>query len=376
MKMKNTYFGFTNNLKPMQKSKQEKSLDMLIRYNGKVITEKEFVYMKLEEGYTPNFEENYSYYSRRLDDMTKPKTLYTLELGNKYQEINKTLYNYVLHLLENDFLNEDKASTFIVNEIKENEEAERLEQERIQKEREEAEAKRQIEKEQQDKIRLEKIAKWTEIGDRLMTNEAKNTITEVVSNHWEKIIESYPESIKNELINNYIKNLPQYLGNVEYIKSQLQYLVHDNDINFTNIRLNIEKDIYMNIFNVLETDSKHTITAKVKAHFENREYKGAGQTKPVEYDAFYYYNQIEKAFMETVGEKLKIKGIECFLHELNGAYSVNEISSGVVIQSGSSKTEAKKKTREVIEKHGIDKINELIQQRIRVTGVSPKLQAV
>lgn len=374
--MKNTYFGFTNNLKPMQKAKQEKSLDMLIRYNGKVMTEKEFVYMKLEEGYTPNFEENYSYYSRRLDDMTKPKTLYILELGNKYQETNKTIYNYCLHLLENDFLNEDKASTFIVNEIKENEEAERLEQERIQKEREEAEAKRQIEKEQQDKIRLEKIAKWTEIGDRLMTNEAKNTITEVVSNHWEKIIESYPESIKNELINNYIKNLPQYLGNVEYIKSQLQYLVHDNDINFTNIRLNIEKDIYMNIFNVLETDSKHTITAKVKAHFENREYKGAGQTKPVEYDTFYYYNQIEKAFMETVGEKLKIKGIECFLHELNGAYSVNEISSGVVIQSGSSKTEAKKKTREVIEKHGIDKINELIQQRIRVTGVSPKLQAV
>lgn len=376
MKMKNTYFGFTNNLKPMQKAKQEKSLDMLIRYNGKVMTEKEFVYMKLEEGYTPNFEENYSYYSRRLDDMTKPKTLYILELGNKYQETNKTIYNYCLHLLENDFLNEDKASTFIVNEIKENEEAERLEQERIQKEREEAEAKRQIEKEQQDKIRLEKIAKWTEIGDRLMTNEAKNTITEVVSNHWEKIIESYPESIKNELINNYIKNLPQYLGNVEYIKSQLQYLVHDNDINFTNIRLNIEKDIYMNIFNVLETDSKHTITAKVKAHFENREYKGAGQTKPVEYDTFYYYNQIEKAFMETVGEKLKIKGIECFLHELNGIYSINEISSGVAIQTGSNKTEVKKKTREAIEKHGIDKINELIQQRIRVTGVSPKLQAV
>jgi len=117
MNIKDTYLGFTDNLKPMQKAKAEKTLDKLIRCNGNVITNKEFILIKLQEGLTPSIEEDYSYYSRKLQGDTKPKTDYRLkDQDGSFYHITKTEYNYALYLLENNFLDKQRIKEFIVAE--------------------------------------------------------------------------------------------------------------------------------------------------------------------------------------------------------------------------------------------------------------------
>lgn len=95
--------GYTQNLSPMKKAKVEKTLLKLIRYKGEVIYTSEFVAKKIIEGSTPAYEENYSYYSRKLDGYTKPKTLYKLDNeDNSYNEITKTEYDFSLWLMDNN----------------------------------------------------------------------------------------------------------------------------------------------------------------------------------------------------------------------------------------------------------------------------------
>jgi hypothetical protein len=147
MTIKNTYFGFTDSLSNLQRGKVEKSLDQLYRFNGKVVTEKERILLIIKEGFTPDYEENYSYYSRKTEAMTKPKTLYKLSGENSFYEINKTLYNFALYLIENNFTDDTVASNYIQREAELKAEAERLEREKVEKERQEREEKARIQKE-------------------------------------------------------------------------------------------------------------------------------------------------------------------------------------------------------------------------------------
>src|SRR5690606_9109071 len=112
--IKSTYFGFTNNLKPMQAARKEKTLNRLIRFNDNMMTEKEFIYTLLQEGLTPTIEENYSYYSRKLDDYTKPKTDYRLtDQEGAFYSITKTSYDFAQHILNNNFQDTETASNYI-----------------------------------------------------------------------------------------------------------------------------------------------------------------------------------------------------------------------------------------------------------------------
>jgi len=117
MNIKDTYLGFTENMKPMQKTRTEKTLDNSIRHNGNVITNKEFILIKLQEGLTPGIEEDYYYYSRKLQDYTKLKTDYRLkDQDDSFYHITKTEYNYALYLLDNNFLDDEKVKEFIIAE--------------------------------------------------------------------------------------------------------------------------------------------------------------------------------------------------------------------------------------------------------------------
>lgn len=144
--IKNTYFGFTENMSPMQAARVKKSLDKLIRYNGEVMTKKEYIYKKLKEGVKPSYQENYSYYSSKTKTMTKPKTLYKLQwteinhLGNEnivFNEISKTEYEFACYLIENGFLDVSTAQRYIASEQEQKElqeKKEREERERVQQE--------------------------------------------------------------------------------------------------------------------------------------------------------------------------------------------------------------------------------------------------
>ncbi|MFW6016260.1 MAG: hypothetical protein ACOCRK_07450, partial [bacterium] len=146
MDIKTTYFGFTDNKKPMQKAKIEQSLDKLIRVDGVVVTRKEFIRNILKKGYIPYIEENYCYYSKKLDDYTKPKNDYRLtdQKENSFYQITKTEHDYANYLLENNYIDDVTANNYITAEqkrLKEEQEAKLLAKqlEEEQKQREEQE---------------------------------------------------------------------------------------------------------------------------------------------------------------------------------------------------------------------------------------------
>ena len=146
--IKDTYLGFTNNLKPMQKLRVEKTLDNLIKCNGNVITNKEFILIKLQEGLIPVIEEDYSYYSSKLGCDTKPKSDYRLkDQDGSFYHITKTEYNYALYLLNNNFLDEQKVKEFI---IVENNRLLQLAQDELNQKQQEKERKENLEREKQE----------------------------------------------------------------------------------------------------------------------------------------------------------------------------------------------------------------------------------
>ena len=146
--IKDTYLGFTDNLKPMQKVRAEKTLDNSIRYNGNIITNKEFILIKLQEGLIPSIEEDYSYYSSKLQDYTKPKTDYRLkDQDGSFYHITKTEYDFTLYLLANNFLDEQKVKEFIVVE---NNKLLQSAQDEFNQKQQEKERKENLEREKQE----------------------------------------------------------------------------------------------------------------------------------------------------------------------------------------------------------------------------------
>lgn len=363
MKLKNTYLGFTDNKKGVQKGRIEGILDDIVRINGFTMLQKDFIYTYLQKGYKPMVEHDYTYWSERINGYVKPRTVYWLKSSEgSYFDINKTLYEFANYILENGLLDEEKAKSLIQLEQQKREEIEK------QKQREEEERRLQIEKEREEQKRQReiKLAEWENIGKQLLTDEVKNLITATINNYWTKIIEVYPEINKEELIKNYLKNLPQRLGNYEHMKNRVQYLIFDN-INKNNLNNIIEKDIFMRIYNIEETDSKHTITAKIKAFMEGREYKGS---KPKEK----FYRFVNGEFIEDFGDKVIIDEFVLYGRVINGEYVLTEESTGAIFSKGGTKGGAVEKAKNNIEKHGVEKIKGMIGQLISKYGISPILK--
>ena len=388
MNIKDTYFGFTNHKKPLQAGKIEKSLDMQWRYKGKIYERKVLVYNMLKEGNTPLYRENHTYYSKRTDGYTKPRTLYKLEdkNGSSYLEINKTLYDYTNYLLENNFTDGKVAEQFIHNEIAEKEKKERLEQEHLEKEKEYQE--KQKEKEDQDrKERLEhKQKEWSKIGEQLLNNFETNPIVEVLNYHWKEIKSIYKDEKKENFYNNMTERFTKILGNKNYCIYWLQgYIENENDpdeykkeYTIKNYSLRkLEKDILFKTFNnVSLNDKRITIIAKVKAVFENREYKGSKTPKQYKF----YYSHIDKVtglkeFKESYGQKFIIDDYTCFMRTIEAdKYSMVEAKTGLGVSGGfSSKSETIKQAKESVNKNK-DKLNQIIKSNIEKHGISPLYQ--
>lgn len=379
--MKETYFGFTDNLKPMQKAKVEKSLDILIRFDDgdkeKVSTNKEFVYNRLKKGCKPEYEEDYSYYSPRLDDFTKPRTLYKLVFPNNstFNEINKTLYNYALYLLENDYIDEQKSSAFIDNEKKAKEESQRLEQERIKKERE---GKQRI-KEQEEKERKERFEKkqkqWMLIGENLLQNMNNNPITTVLDQHWETMKSMFTDLKENNdtTYSDLVQKYTVMLGNQGLCAHRSQYYVEcenkDDGREYTlegNPTMFLEKEILFKTFNIQLIDKPTTITAKVKAIFEGREYKGS---KPIELETFYYFEDAH--FIECKAQPISIEGMDFFIYSNYEKHFLYEARSGGKVWNNASKSELIKTVKEKL-KNNKSTLQSNVNLLIKKNGLSPR----
>jgi len=112
--LQSTYLGFTDTFTPLQKSKTQITLDTQIKHNNVIMPKKQFIYLKLNEGYTPHIEEDVSYYSRKIQDYTKPKSEYRLSNSEgSYYSITKTEYNFAVYIIQNDFLDVVKVKQYI-----------------------------------------------------------------------------------------------------------------------------------------------------------------------------------------------------------------------------------------------------------------------
>ena len=358
-----TYLGFTDNMKPLQRGRAEKLLDGSVRVNGEYLLNKEFIFDYLKLCYVPDIEEDYTYYSSKTGSYTKPRTLYSIRKDGNYFEINKTLYDFANYLIDNNFLDDNKMANFIEVEKEKVKEAERIKREEEEKQK----LEREREKEESKKRRKQKIKEWAEIGRKLMSDEVKNIITESIEIHWDTVIKAYPDTDKNEFLENSISHsIPQSIGNFEYMKNRMQYLVHECE-NWNSLNNIIEKDMYMKIYRIDENDSKRTITAKIKAFMDGREYKG-GTSKSRKIEIFYARNR-DGSVEKKKGELYSYKDIKCFItKDEQEKYKATEESTGMSLTSGHTNKELLKRTiRDLIDKKQ-DTINKAIESAVNKYG--------
>lgn len=366
LNLKETFFGFTNGLKPMQAAKIEKSFNKLYRYDGKVMQEKEWLYLKLLQGYTPAIEENYSYYSRKTDSMTKPKTLYKIETEGYFNEINKTLYNYALHIINNNFLDPVIAADFITKEKQQKEEAERIQAELEAKEKEEKRIRQEQKEKEETEERKQKQAKWLQLGKELLTDEYKQIIINLVETNWNDISVMYTAEVKETFLNKLTDKFTLMLGNQAYCETWLKYYQEEDYSLESNPVRYLEKSFLQSVFKIDSADQGRTISAKVKAFYNGNEYKGSTPVK--EYD-FYILNG-QQVFEKRTGVKKVIEGITCYLHFENERYIITEAKSGLKITSGTNKQETLENAKNVIVRVG-ERIHVLINKGIERSGISP-----
>lgn len=286
MNIKDTYLGFTDNKKAMQAARMEKSLDMLWKMENGVFTRKQIVYDWLKEGKKPTLEKNYSYYSSRIDDYTKPRTLYKLENVEEgyYLEINKTLYDFANYILEHDFLNEEKAMKFIESERNEKEEQERIKQEKEQAEREQAEIRRKREEQERKEGLRIRQKEWRRQGRGFIDRLGHDPIKDILDKYVPMYIElderenntRVLEEEAREFYNNWYDRLLMMLGNYDLCNHYMKKYADDykdgdfKEWEFRNIILFLEqRTLFAAYSNVELSDHVNTINAKMKSLYNN-----------------------------------------------------------------------------------------------------------
>jgi len=359
--IKDTYLGFTDNLKPMQKVKAEKTLDNLIRCNDNIITNKEFIFIKLQEGLTPSIEEDYSYYSRKLQGDTKPKTDYRLkDQDASFYHITKTEYNYALYLLDNNFLDEQRVKEFIV-----------VENNRLLQS-----AQDELNQKQQDKERKETLEREKQEFDNWLTEQAENYNNNDKLN-LAKIIFLDKHGSYNELYLCKILILIDNINNITCKDKLINWLHSDNTTSkkvfyhITGIKLPSTNKGTMETLNELVlSDYQGIIPYRKKQQKVNKNIKTETFYKLVKKYPDYHFETV-------IGEPITKYELDMAIVQNNGEYSILESKSGALLVSKTNtKTELMSKLKSLIDHYGIEHTKKLIQDSIDKFGISPKYKDV
>ena len=363
--IKDTYLGFTNNLKPMQKFRVEKTLDNLIKCNGNVITNKEFILIKLQEGLIPGIEEDYSYYSSKLRCDTKPRTDYRLkDQDGSFYHITKTEYNYALYLLDNNLIDEQRVKEFT---IAENNKLLQVAQDEFNHKQQEKERKEILEREKQE------FDNWlNEQAENYSDNEkldiAKSIFLDVQGQYNELMLCELLvliENIDNQMCKNKLKS---WLHTYNTISKKVFY-------HMTGIKLPSTDKGTMPLWDSLSTTDYQDIVPYTK-----KQSKVNKVNKEVITDTFYkLIRKPEPHYEEVIGIPISKYGLDMFItQDANGVYNISEAKSGLLITNASTKNELMKKLKDTIDRYGIEKINQMIQDNIDKIdiGISPKYQDV
>ena len=359
---KETFFGFTDNLKPMQKAKVENTLNNLTRYNEIVYFDKQFVYVKLSEGATPEIVENYQYYKKN-GELTKPKTDYRLGFIDPkhnvkvYNTINKTMYEYACYILKNGYLDEKKANNFITEELSRIEAEKQAELDRIEKERQDKETKERerlefdqwLNSQAENYSNIEKLALIEEIFLNEIGQFGRNSIKLLV------LIDNFD----NPKCKNKIKEWLSY-----YNTASLKTFFHITGINLGTT----DKTIQERLNSIASKDFQGMIP--YVPHIKNQ-----GKVKNEMQDTFYIMIPSPKPHFEAVtGEYVKKYGLDMFIRQVENKYLISEAKSGILLVSSDNKTHLIDELKCFVDRMGIEKINSEINTQISLNGLSPKYQ--
>jgi len=350
MDLTNTYLGFTDNMKPMQRARAEKLLDDKKRYNGTVLTNKQFALNQIMEGCIPQIKDDVCHYSRKLHDYTQPKTEYYLKTkDDPYWTIEKTLYNFAVYLITKEFTYEARVETF----IKEEQDKKVVEQQKIEQEKL---AQQQI-KEDQEQAKI----------------NFKNWINEQVENYNNSEQVELLEEIRLAELGEFSQRsirLLVFIDNIDnpMCREELKGWLHSGNPT--------SKKVFYHITGI-KLPSTNKGTYEVLDNITKEQYKGIvpfKQRQKHDKNIQKFYKMItvpEPHFEECQGEVFNKYGLSMFITKNNEKYIITEGRSGVMACSGATKTGAKRLLDEQINKVGIEKLQGYITQAVERYGLSP-----
>ena len=370
--LQSTYLGFTDTLTPLQKSKVSSTLDTQIKHNNVIMSKKQFIYLKLNEGYTPHVEEDVSYYSRKLGDYTKPKSEYRLSnQEGSYYSITKTEYNFAVHLVQNDFLDEQKVNDFITTEQKH---LAKIAQEEFSRKQQEKQHKELLKKQKQE------FDSWL---SEQAENYSDNTKFDIA-----KYIFLYYQGDYNEL---YLCKLLVTIDNIDILacKEKLKSSLYSHNktskkmfYHITGIKLPSTDKGTMEILDSLILSSYQGIVPYKKKQSKANNSNNDTQTQIKSPITETFYKSIRKPsphYEECTGIPLSKYGLDMFITQhSDGTYQLSEAKSGMLMINADTKKKLMDKLKDIINQHGVEKINRLIQDNIDSNGIgiSPKYKDV
>jgi len=359
--LQSTFLGFTDTLTPLQKSKVQTTLDTQIKYNNIIMPKKQFIYNKLQEGYTPHIEEDVSYYSRKLQDYTKSKSEYRLSnQEGSYYSITKTEYNFAVYLVQNDFLDTVKTKQYIDAEQTKLAQLVQIEFNRKQQEKQHKELLQQ-QKQEFDSWLSEQAENYS---DNTKLDLAKDIFLDCQGDY-------------NEL---YLCKLLVLIDNIDNpsCKEQLKNWLHNDNTT--------SKKLFYHITGIkLPSTNKGTVAILDSLSLSSYQgiilYKKKQQkvNKEILTDTFYkLVKKYPDYHFETItGEPITKYGLEMFIAQNNGEYSILECKGGnLLVSKVNTKTELMSKLKSLVDHYGIEYINKLIQDSIDKFGISPKYKDV
>ena len=370
--IQSTYLGFTDTFKPLQKSKVSSTLDTQIKHNNVIMPKKQFIYLKLNEGYTPTIEEDVSYYSRKLGDYIKPKSEYRIsnQEGN-YYSITKTEYNFAVYLVENDFLNVVKAKQYI--------DAEQTNLAQI--------AQIEFDKKQQEKLDKENLQQQKKEFNNWLTEQTENYSDNTKLDLAKSIFES-EQGDYNEL---YLCKLLVLIDNINILacKEKLKnYLYSHNKTSkkvfyhMTGVKLPSTDKGTFEIIDSLTLPSYQGIIPYKKKQSKVNNNNNDTQTQLKSPITETFYKSIRKPsphYEECTGIPLNKYGLDMFITQYSdGTYQLSEAKSGMLMIDADTKKKLMDTLKDIVNLHGIEKINRMIQDNIDSNGIgiSPKYRDV
>ena len=362
--LQSTFLGFTDSLTLLQKSKVSSTLDTQIKHNNVIMPKKQFIYLKLNEGYIPIIEEDVSYYSRKLGDYTKPKSEYRLSNPEgSYYTITKTEYNFATYLIENDFLDVVKTKQYI--------DAEQIKLAQL--------AQIEFNRKQQEKLDKELLKQQKQEFDLWLSEQAENYSDNTKLDLAKTIFES-EQCDYNEL---YLCKLLVTIDNIDITacKEKLKNSLYSHNktskkvfYHITGIKLPSTDKGTMEIIDGLTLSSYQGIIPYKKKQSKSN------NNNDTQTETFYKLIRRHSSyhFESVTGSPITKHGLEMFItQDEYGDYQLSESKSGVlIIANVYTKKELMSKLKSLVDQYGIEYTKRLIQESIDKYGISPRYQDV